>query len=398
MGIENLIANSIQPSGIMTPFQLQAGQDELNQNKLMNDARRRAMAEQDRQRAQEGLINRLYSENYNNPEGFKRAAAQAGIGSVIPEYENQQREVQKEQRLQEAAGLEKIIKTSEVIASRLRGARPENWEQTVAGIEQEIGKPIPKLHFAYDPQKVDAVIQEGLSNTDAIRVKLDEYKRNFDEKKFSYDQQKDAQQMALREKTANNQQQWNQANFDQRDRQIEATRINAVNKPLTDAQGKANLFGVRASEAHKNLLSTEDNINKIGLAAKQGAENMPLIGGALGTAGNYMLDKDQQMTDQSQRDFLNAVLRQESGAVISPQEFDNAKKQYFPQPGDSKEVIEQKRKNRETEIQGLSTMSGPAQNRSQQPPSQQRTIVRTGRTKDGQKVVKYSDGSIEIAQ
>ena len=98
MGIENLIANSIQPSGIITPFQLQAGQDELNQNKLMNEARRRAMAEQDRQRAQEGLINRLYSENYNNPERFKQAAAQAGIGSVIPEYENQQREVQKEQR------------------------------------------------------------------------------------------------------------------------------------------------------------------------------------------------------------------------------------------------------------------------------------------------------------
>jgi len=37
------------------------------------------------------------------------------------------------------------------------------------------------------------------------------------------------------------------------------------------------------------------------------------------------------------------VLRKESGAAIAASEFDNAEKQYFPQPGDSDQVISQKR-------------------------------------------------------
>ncbi len=53
------------------------------------------------------------------------------------------------------------------------------------------------------------------------------------------------------------------------------------------------------------------------------------------------------------------MLRQESGAAINEGEFNNAKKQYFPQPGDSKEVIEQKRLNREAAIKGFDIAAGP---------------------------------------
>ena len=74
-----------------------------------------------------------------------------------------------------------------------------------------------------------------------------------------------------------------------------------------------------------------------------------------------MLSADQQKYEQAQRDFLNAVLRKESGAVISDEEFDNGKKQYFPQPGDSDIVIEQKRQNRARAIQGIASGTGPRQ-------------------------------------
>ena len=40
-------------------------------------------------------------------------------------------------------------------------------------------------------------------------------------------------------------------------------------------------------------------------------------------------------------------------------EFDNAKKQYFPQAGDSPAVIEQKRKSREMVINGFARGAGP---------------------------------------
>ena len=70
-----------------------------------------------------------------------------------------------------------------------------------------------------------------------------------------------------------------------------------------------------------------------------------------------------QQVEQAQRNFVNAILRQESGAAIADSEFANAQKQYFPQPGDSKQVILQKKQNRETAIAGLQVMAGPAMKR-----------------------------------
>lgn len=131
-------------------------------------------------------------------------------------------------------------------------------------------------------------------------------------------------------------------------------------KPLTEGQGRAGLFGTRASAADKILRGLEENISTTGLAVKRAAEDIPFVGGAASALGNVLLSPDQQKVEQGQRDFINAVLRQESGAVISPSEFSNAQKQYFPQPGDSKQVIEQKRRNRETAIAGLKLMAGPA--------------------------------------
>ena len=74
--------------------------------------------------------------------------------------------------------------------------------------------------------------------------------------------------------------------------------------------------------------------------------------------GNFARDAEFQKFDQARRDFVNAILRRESGAVISDQEFDNANQQYFPVPGDSSDVIEQKRKNRVNAIEGLKLGSG----------------------------------------
>jgi len=83
------------------------------------------------------------------------------------------------------------------------------------------------------------------------------------------------------------------------------------------------------------------------------AEKMPGVGGLAGAVGNAMLSEQGQMAEQAQRDFVNAVLRRESGAVISDPEFANAQKQYFPQPNDTPAVLQQKRRNRQMAIQGL---------------------------------------------
>jgi hypothetical protein len=127
----------------------------------------------------------------------------------------------------------------------------------------------------------------------------------------------------------------------------------AATKNLTEGQAKANLFGSRMLEADRILNELEGKYNPLAVNAKVAAAETPIIGGLAGWAGNAMLGESGQQAEQAQRDFINAVLRRESGAVISEPEFKNAAKQYFPQQGDSKAVLDQKRRNRQLAIKGM---------------------------------------------
>jgi hypothetical protein len=64
--------------------------------------------------------------------------------------------------------------------------------------------------------------------------------------------------------------------------------------------------------------------------------------------------------EQAKRNFINATLRRESGAAISPSEFDSANAQYFPQVGDSPKIQEQKRRNREIAYAMMKSEAGGA--------------------------------------
>lgn len=129
----------------------------------------------------------------------------------------------------------------------------------------------------------------------------------------------------------------------------------------TEWQGKSLMFGARAQQADKILGGLEQSgaFSPAGINFKQGVESTPLIGQPLGAAANMVLSPNSQRAEQAQRDFVNAVLRLESGAAISQSEFDNARKQYFPQPGDSAAVIAQKQANRAQAIKGLLANARP---------------------------------------
>ncbi len=119
---------------------------------------------------------------------------------------------------------------------------------------------------------------------------------------------------------------------------------------LNVEQGKNTGFLIRAEDANKAISSLEEEGKSIW------NKTMQTVPGGL---GNFGLSEDAQKLQQAKRDFINAVLRQESGAVIAEEEFANAEQQYFPQPGDGPEVIAQKRKNRENAIAGFKIRSGP---------------------------------------
>lgn len=75
---------------------------------------------------------------------------------------------------------------------------------------------------------------------------------------------------------------------------------------------------------------------------------------------NFLKSEDRQNFEQAERNFVNAVLRRESGSAIAPSEFESAAKQYFPQPGDTAAVIEQKKRNRDVAIAGMKNEAGGA--------------------------------------
>lgn len=128
-------------------------------------------------------------------------------------------------------------------------------------------------------------------------------------------------------------------------------------KDLTEGQAKANLFGnrMRVAAGIVDELAGEkmNGVTRPG-NIKQTAESVvgiiPFVGDKLaeaaGTATNWTQSAGQQQVDQAQRDFINAVLRRESGAAIAESEFANARKQYFPAVGDSQDVLNRKRNNR----------------------------------------------------
>ncbi len=114
-------------------------------------------------------------------------------------------------------------------------------------------------------------------------------------------------------------------------------------KPLTDAQSLSLGYAQRMNDADVIITELGDKMTGI-LSYISGSKFFP----------NILKSDDRQRYEQAQRNFINAVLRKESGAAISPSEFDSAAKQYFPQAGDSKAVMEQKTANRLRSISNLS--------------------------------------------
>lgn len=119
-------------------------------------------------------------------------------------------------------------------------------------------------------------------------------------------------------------------------------------KPQTQAQTVAQGYADRAREADAIVTQYGDQFT--GLTSYLG-QSLP----------NFFKSSERQQYEQAQRNFVNAILRPESGAVISDTEFDNAKKQYFPMPGDGEAVIAQKAQNRQTKINNLYQTANTAQ-------------------------------------
>lgn len=124
----------------------------------------------------------------------------------------------------------------------------------------------------------------------------------------------------------------------------------AAPKEMTEGQAKDNGYGSRMQEADGVLKRLTGKYSPTAVNAKISADG---VGMGAGTVANWMLSAEGQQAEQAQRDFINAILRRESGAAIADTEFANARKQYFPQPNDKPETLKQKERNRQIAIEGV---------------------------------------------
>jgi hypothetical protein len=145
-------------------------------------------------------------------------------------------------------------------------------------------------------------------------------------------------------------------------------------KPLTETQSNAVAFGMRAVEANKLATDLESkgftNTGVIRTAVGGTMGQAPIVGEKLeqGVRSTFNVlpqvlggpSPEQQQVDQARRNFITAVLRKESGAVIGPNEYRDEERKYFPQLGDSEKVIKQKQDARKLAIQALEAQAGPS--------------------------------------
>lgn len=126
--------------------------------------------------------------------------------------------------------------------------------------------------------------------------------------------------------------------------------IQQTQRPPTAEQSGAAGFANRLDNALPIIQNFESaGTDRVGRALSQ----IPLF-------GNSTTSPELQQLQQAERDFINATLRRESGAAISESEFENARRQYLPQPGDGPEVLAQKAKNRDTVLGSLRQAAGSA--------------------------------------
>ncbi len=121
------------------------------------------------------------------------------------------------------------------------------------------------------------------------------------------------------------------------------SQINARNNPAPKPQTQAQLV---AQGYAQRAVAANATISRLGSQFT----DITAIGGHL---PSFLQTADRQAYEQAKREFINSVLRPESGASISPSEFASAEKEYFPQQGDGSQAVYNKAIDRQLKINSL---------------------------------------------
>lgn len=143
--------------------------------------------------------------------------------------------------------------------------------------------------------------------------------------------------------------------------------IDAINNGAIEVPGGSTISELKTTEGERSaagylhrMRSAEEIIGGL-----EGTGYRPGLGSKIADmlpidAGNFFRTPEGQRYRQAAMDWIRAKLRKESGAQIAADEFEGEFQTYFPQPGDSPEVVEQKRAARKRAEESMAIEAGRA--------------------------------------
>lgn len=134
---------------------------------------------------------------------------------------------------------------------------------------------------------------------------------------------------------------------------------------LTEGQGKDIVYYSRGRDSNEllrkngnSLLMTEGGQGARGIL-DSALQALPWVGDS--GAVNSALSPERKQAKQAAAEFLSAILRKDTGAAITQQEFDIYGPMYLPMPGDDRKTLEQKALAREGALDSIKAGLGNAQ-------------------------------------
>jgi hypothetical protein len=114
-------------------------------------------------------------------------------------------------------------------------------------------------------------------------------------------------------------------------------------KPMTEGQSKDTVYATRA-EGALPYVDAGEGVLTSGMEVGKG--KLPIV-------GNYLTSDAYQIADSASKEFLQALLRKDTGATIQPFELAEYGSVYLPQPGDKPRTLEYKKQARQRALAAI---------------------------------------------
>lgn len=385
MALDPNIALQVQPAQIQNPLTAYANvaavQNAQQQNALTSLAIQKAQRDQSQADALNSAFKAPGAVNADgslNSSGILTSVANAGYGSAIPALQKSLTEAQTAQLAQQKTQIEVGLQRFGALAQVLSGVTDQpSYTAAVQHAAQTFGpQAVANLPTQYDPQFVQGKLNEALTVQQQLDQKNKEIDQQLQQSQFGETQRHNvatesnaAGTLAVAQQNSKTEAATSAARALEYDPKngvvVNKLTGQAVQVPglsgsqnLTQDQANAVAFGARALDAQNTLRALEASGTTNTNGFYRAASSLPGIDTVGAAATNWLNSDQQQSYEQAQRNFVSAVLRKESGAAISNEEYANEGKKYFPQPGDTAATIEQKARARDLAIEGLKAQAG----------------------------------------